>query len=90
MTEATHSPKAPQQRDPSSPTLQLSQQTHNQRSMLTMDPSKKSYASIEALDLSKATSLPLNPHLHHLLLTKFGIADIQACEAALSDPDTLT
>ena len=37
-----------------------------------------------------ATSLPLNPHLHHLLLTEFGITDIQACKAALSDPDTLT
>ena len=53
-------------------------------------PSKKSYASIVALDLNEATSLSLNPHLHHLLLTEFGIADIQACEAALSDPDTLT
>ena len=58
--------------------------------MLNMDPSKKSYASIAALDLNEATSLPLNHHLHHLLLIEFGITDIQACKAALSDPDTLT
>ena len=57
--------------------------------MLSMHLSKKSYA-IAALDLNKATSLPLNPHLHHLLLTKFGITNIQACNAAISDPDTLT
>ena len=37
----------------------------------------------------KAISLPFNSHLHHLLLTKFGITDIQASKAALSDPDTL-
>ena len=55
-----------------------------------MDPSKKSYVSIAALDLTEATSLPLNSHLHHLLLTEFGITDIQACKAALSDPDMLT
>ena len=53
-------------------------------------PSKKSYASIAALDLTEDTSLPLNPHLHHLLLTEPGIPDIQACKTALSDPDTLT
>ena len=53
-------------------------------------PSKKSYVSIAALDLTEDTSLPLNPHLHHLLLTELGITDIQACKAALSDPDTLT
>ena len=55
-----------------------------------MDPSKKSYASIRALDLTEDTSLALNPHLQHLLLTKLGITDNQACKAALSDPDTLT
>ena len=55
-----------------------------------MDPSKKSYASIAALNLTENTSLPLNPQLHHLLLTELGITDIQACNAALSDPDTLT
>ena len=55
-----------------------------------MDPSKKSYASITALDLTEDTSLPLNPHLHHLLLTELGITDIQACQAALSDPNTHT
>ena len=55
-----------------------------------MDPSKKSYASIAALDSTEDTSLPLNPHLHHLLLTELGITDIQACKEALSDPDTLT
>ena len=53
--------------------------------MLNMDPSKKSYASIAALDLNESTSLPLNPDLHHLLLTKFGNTNIQACKAALSD-----
>ena len=58
--------------------------------MLNMDPSKKSYASIAALDLTEATSLPLNSHLHHLLLTKFGITYIQAYKAALLDPDTPT
>ena len=58
--------------------------------MLKMDPSKKSHASIVALDLKEAPSLPLNPHLHHLLLTEFGIPNNQACKAALSDPDTLT
>ena len=58
--------------------------------MLNMDPSKKSYASSIALDLTEATSLPLNSHLHHLLLTKFGITNIQAFHPALSDPDTLT
>ena len=58
--------------------------------MLNMDPSKKSYASIAALDLTEDTSLPLNSQLHHLLLTELGITDIQACKAALSDPDTLT
>ena len=58
--------------------------------MLNMDPSKKSNASIAALDLNEDTSLPLNPHLHHLLLTKFGYTNIQRCEAALSDPDTLS
>ena len=56
--------------------------------MLNMDSSKKSYASIAALDLTEDTSLPLNPHLHHLLLTELGITDIQACKAALSDPNT--
>ena len=55
-----------------------------------MDPSKKSYASIAALDLTEDTPLPLNPQLHRLLLTEHGITDIQACTAALSDPDTLT
>ena len=55
-----------------------------------MDPSKTSYASIAALDLTGDASLPLNPQLHHLLLTELGITDIQACKAALSDPDTLT
>ena len=55
-----------------------------------MDPSKTSYASIAALDLTGDTSLPLNPQLHHLLLTELGITDIQACKAALSDPDFLT
>ena len=40
--------------------------------------------------MNEATSLPLNHHLHHLLLTEFGITDIQACKAALSDPETLT
>ena len=55
-----------------------------------MDLSKKSYASIAALDLTEDISLPLNPHLHHLLLTELGITDIQACKAALSDTDTLT
>ena len=58
--------------------------------MLNMDPSKKSYASIAALDLTEDTSPPLNPHLHHLLLTGLGITAIQACKAALSDPDDLT
>ena len=58
--------------------------------MLNMDPSKKSYASVAVLDLNESTSFPINPHLHHLLLTKFGITDIQACKASLSDPDTLT
>ena len=58
--------------------------------MLNMDPSKKSYASIAALDLNEAASLPLNHHLRHLLLTEFGITNIQVCRAALSDPDTLT
>ena len=58
--------------------------------MLNMDPSKKSYASITALDLTEDTSPPLNPHLHHLLLTGLGITAIQACNAALSDPDNLT
>ena len=58
--------------------------------MLNMDPSKKSYASIAALILNDATSLSLNPHLHHLLLIEFGITNIQACMAAISDPDTLT
>ena len=55
-----------------------------------MDPSNKSYASIAALDFDEATSLPLTHHLHHLHLTQFGITNIQACNAALSDPDTLT
>ena len=55
-----------------------------------MFPSKKSYASIAALGLNKATSLPLNHHLHHLLTTKFGITNIQDCKVALSVPDTLT
>ena len=55
-----------------------------------MDPSKKSYASIAALDLNENISLPLNAHLHHLLLTEPGITDIQACKAALAEPDTLT
>ena len=50
----------------------------------------KSCASIAELDLTEDTSLALNPHLHHLLLTEFGITDIQAYKAALSDPDTLT
>ena len=40
--------------------------------------------------MNEATSLPLNHHLHQLLLTEFGITNIQACKAALSDPDTLT
>ena len=61
-----------------------------QRSNLNMDPSKKSYASIVALDLTDKTSLPLNPHLHHILLTELGITDIQAYKAAISDPETLT
>ena len=55
-----------------------------------MHPSKKSYASIEALDLTENTSLPLNPQLHYLLLIQLGITDIQAYKAALSYPDTLT
>ena len=58
--------------------------------MLNMDPSKKSYLSIAALDLTEDTSLPLNPQLHYLFLTEHGITDIKACKAALSDPDTLT
>ena len=58
--------------------------------MLNMVSYKKSYASIAALDLTEATSLPLNSYLHHLLLTEFGITDILACKAALSDPETLT
>ena len=53
-------------------------------------PSKKSYASSAVLDLTLDTSLPLNPQPHHLLLTELGITDIQACKAALSNPDTLT
>ena len=53
-------------------------------------PSKMSYTSITDLDLTEDTSLPLNPQLHHLLLTELEITDIQACKAALSDPDTLT
>ena len=53
-------------------------------------PSKKSYASIVDLDLTEDTSLPLNPQLHHHLLTELGITDIQACKASLSDRDTLT
>ena len=88
--EDTHSPQPPQQREPSSPTLQTSHWTCKQRSMLNMDPFKKSYASIAALDLTEDTSFPLNPHLHHLLLTELGITDIQGCKATLSDPDTLT
>ena len=88
--EDTHSPQPPQQREPSSPTLRRSHRTCKQRSMLNVDPSKKSYASIAALDLTEDTSLPLNPQLHHLLLTELGITDIQACKAALSDPDTLS
>ena len=32
----------------------------------------------------------LKSHLHQLLLTEFGITDIQASKAALSTPDTLT
>ena len=55
-----------------------------------MDHSKKSYASIAALDLTEDTSLPLHSQLHPLLFTELGITDIQACKAALSDPDTLT
>ena len=51
--------------------------------MLNMDLSKKSYASIVNFP-------PLNSHIHHLLLTKFGITDIQDSKAALSDIDTLT
>ena len=35
--------------------------------MLNMDPSKKSYASIVALDLTEDSSLPLNPQLHLIL-----------------------
>ena len=58
--------------------------------MLNVDPSKKSYASVVILDWNQATSLPLNHNLHHLLLTEFGITEIQPCKAALSDPDTLT
>ena len=58
--------------------------------MLNMDTFKKSYASIAALSFIEATSLPHSPHLHHVLLTKFRITYIQACKAALSDPDTLT
>ena len=50
--------------------------------MLNMDLSKRSYASIAA-DLTEDTSLPLNPHLHHLLLTELEITDIQACKAGL-------
>ena len=57
--------------------------------MLNMDPSKKSYESIAALGLNEVTSLPLNHHFHHLLLAEFGVTNIQACKAALSDPDTL-
>ena len=55
-----------------------------------MDPSKKSYVSIAALDSTEDTSIPLNFHICHLLLTEFGITDIQPCKAALSDPDILT
>ena len=58
--------------------------------MLNMDPSKMSYASISALEFTEATSLPPNSHLCPLLLTEFGIIDIQVCKAALSDPDILT
>ena len=58
--------------------------------MLNMDPSKKSYASIEALDLTENTSLPLNPQLRYLLLTQLGITAFQVYKAALSYPDTLT
>ena len=58
--------------------------------MLTMDPFKKSYASITAMELTEATSLPLDPQLHHLLLTELGITDIQSCKGALSDPETFT
>ena len=50
----------------------------------------RSYASIAALDLTEEPSLPLNFHLHHLVLTELEITDIQGCKAALSDPDTLT
>ena len=88
--EDTHSPQTPQQREPSSPHLQRSHWTCKQQSMFNMDPSKKSYASIAALDLTEDTSFLLNPQLHHLLLTELGITDIQTCKAALSDPDTLT
>ena len=51
-------------------------------------PLKRSYASVAALDCTEDTSLPLNPQLHHLLLTELGITDIQASKAALSDPLT--
>ena len=88
--EDTHPPQPPQQREPSSPSLQRSHQACKQRSMLNMDPSKKSFASIPALDLTEDTSLPINPHLYHHLLTELGITDIQACKASLSEPDTLT
>ena len=40
--------------------------------------------------MTEDTSLPLNPHLHHLHLTELGVIDIQARKTALSDPDTLT
>ena len=55
--EDTLSPQQPQQRDPSSPTLQRSHRTCKQSSMLNMDPTKKSYASIAASDLTEDTSL---------------------------------
>ena len=74
-TENTHSPQPQRQREPSSPTLRRSHQTCKQRSVLNMDPSKKSYDSIAALDSTEETSL-LKFCLHHLLLTEFGITDI--------------
>ena len=90
MTEDIHSPYPPQQTELSSTILQQSHQTCKQHSMLSINPSKKTYAPIAAQDLKEATSLPLNPHLHHLLMTEFEITDIQAFKAALSDPDTLS
>ena len=66
--EDTHSPQPPQQRELSSPTSLKIPPEMQAMIHVEYGPSKKSDASITALDLTEDTSLPLNPQFHHLLL----------------------